>query len=98
MLVVSRKCQEGIVLCGLDGSQCDCRITVVSIRGGRVRLGIEADPRTTVRRAEVLARNRPDELPGHSIEASETPSLRASPIQPGHAVELRPRTFGTGAS
>jgi len=61
MLVVTRKCDEGIVISELDGPTRDCRIVVLSIRGSTVRLGIEADPNTNVRRAEVVDRNRPDE-------------------------------------
>jgi carbon storage regulator CsrA len=60
MLVLSRKCNEGIVICEPGELQCDCRIRVLSIRGSRVRLGIEADPQTTVRRAEVVVRIRPE--------------------------------------
>jgi len=83
MLVVSRKCQEGVVLSGLDGSQRDCRVIVLSIRGGRVRLGIDVDPCTTICRAEILDRNRPNETLGHSLEASDTRSLRVAPTPPG---------------
>ena len=67
MLVLSRKCNEAIVICGPDGLERGCRIVVLSIRGSRVRLGIDADPRTTVRRAEVVGQNRPDEPVGHSL-------------------------------
>ena len=67
MLVLSRKCKEAIVICGLDGIEQDCRIVVLSIRGSRVKLGIDADPRTTVRRAEVAGQNRLDEPVGHSL-------------------------------
>ena len=66
MLVLSRKCRDGIVICEPGGLLCACRVTVLSIRGGRVRLGIEADPHTTVRRAEVVARIRPAEQFGDS--------------------------------
>jgi carbon storage regulator CsrA len=66
MLVLSRKCNEGIVICEPRGLLCDCRVTVLSIRGRTVRLGIEADRQTTVRRAEVVARIRPDEQVGDS--------------------------------
>ena len=96
MLVVLRKRHEGIVLCGLDGSQRGCRVVVLSIHGGRVRLGIEADPRTKIRRAEVLDRNRPGERLGQSLEAADTPSLPLSPAEPGPA-EPGPQTVGTGA-
>lgn len=55
MLVLSRKCNEQIVI----GD--DIIVTVVSIRGGTVRLGIEAPPHVTVHRLEVLQAIRADE-------------------------------------
>ena len=58
MLILSRKCNEAIVICEPGGLLSDCRITVLSVRGGRVRLGIEAGPDRSVRRAEVVARIR----------------------------------------
>lgn len=48
MLVLSRKCNEQIVI----GN--DIIITVVSIRHGTVRIGIEAPPEVSVHREEVL--------------------------------------------
>lgn len=48
MLVLSRKRNEQIVIGG------DIIVTVVSIRGGTVRIGIEAPPHVTVHRQEVL--------------------------------------------
>ena len=48
MLVLSRKCNEQIVI----GD--DIIITVVAIKGGTVRLGIEAPPHVSVHREEVL--------------------------------------------
>lgn len=48
MLVLSRKCNEQIVI----GDQ--IIITVVSIKGGTVRLGIEAPPHVSIHREEVL--------------------------------------------
>lgn len=48
MLVLSRKCNEQIVI----GNE--IIITVVSIRHGTVRIGIEAPPEISVHRREVL--------------------------------------------
>ena len=48
MLVLSRKKSESIVI---DGS---IRITVVEVRGDKVRLGIEAPRDVAVHRSEVL--------------------------------------------
>jgi carbon storage regulator len=47
MLVLSRKAEQEIVIG-------DCRIKVLSIQGGRVRLGIEAPANVPVHRTEVL--------------------------------------------
>jgi len=47
MLVLSRKLNESIVI---DG---DIKITVVSVKGDRVRLGITAPKSVTVNREEV---------------------------------------------
>ncbi|HVW00807.1 MAG TPA: carbon storage regulator [Planctomycetaceae bacterium] len=47
MLVLSRKAEQEIVIG-------DCRIKVLSIQGGRVRLGIEAAPHIPVYRSELL--------------------------------------------
>ncbi|MBX3443703.1 MAG: carbon storage regulator [Planctomyces sp.] len=45
MLVLARKVAEGLVI-----DQGRVRITVLDVRGGRVRLGIEAAPEIPVRR------------------------------------------------
>ena len=47
MLVLSRKVGEEIIV---DGN---IKVKVVDIRGGKVRLGIEAPPHITVHREEV---------------------------------------------
>lgn len=47
MLVLSRKYSEAVVVNG------PCRISVVEIRGDKVRLGFEADPAVTIHREEV---------------------------------------------
>jgi carbon storage regulator len=50
MLVLSRKPNESIIIDGV------IRVTVVSVKGDRVRLGIEAPDSVPVDRAEVHAR------------------------------------------
>lgn len=47
MLVLARKLNESICI----GD--DVRVTVLQIRGGRIRLGIEAPTRVRVRREEI---------------------------------------------
>jgi carbon storage regulator len=56
MLVLSRKTQESIVVGGADRFEKMIKITVLDIRGGKVRLGIEADEDVTVHRSEVWER------------------------------------------
>ena len=53
MLILSRKIQESVVIESPEGAAGLIRITVVSIRGGRVRLGFEAANGVAVDREEV---------------------------------------------
>jgi carbon storage regulator CsrA len=62
MLVLSRKSRESIVVGEPDGAKRMVTVTVLEIREGKVRLGIEADPSIPVRRSEVLQRDHPGEL------------------------------------
>lgn len=59
MLVLTRRPGEEIVI---DGT---IRLTVVSVKGDRVRIGIEAPPEVTVDRQEVYERRKhaPDQVP-----------------------------------
>jgi carbon storage regulator len=73
MLVLSRKRDEQIVI----GQ--DIVITIVEIRGDKVRLGIEAPPHVSVHRQEVyLSINRPKsgELPSASESAAPDTPVR----------------------
>ena len=58
MLVLTRKCQEVIVVGGDDGAQPLLKITVLSIENGKVRLGFEAAKAIAVHRLEVWERIR----------------------------------------
>jgi len=71
MLVLSRKRDEQIIL----GD--DVIITVVEIRGDKVRLGIEAPPHVPVHRSEVFAA-----ITGGNHQKKEQPP--ASPEPPGN--------------
>ena len=53
MLVFTRKLGESVVVTGLPGPTIELRISVVGIRGGRVRLGFEAESDVTIDRAEM---------------------------------------------
>jgi carbon storage regulator len=59
MLVLTRKPGEEIVIGGT------IRVTVVSVQGDRIRIGIAAPPSIVVDRAEIHERRKefPDEVP-----------------------------------
>ncbi len=67
MLVLSRKNRESVVVGGPDGLHRLLKVTVLDIRGGRVKLGFEVDADVPVHRWEVwqriggLAQSREDE-------------------------------------
>ena len=58
MLVLSRRPSEQIVV-----PACRLTITVLGIKGNRVRLGVSAPPSLSVRRSEVLDRSAADDAP-----------------------------------
>lgn len=77
MLVLSRKVGETIIIAD------NIRVTVVSVKGDRVRLGIEAPQEVTVDRAEVHARRMSFvEVPIHaeadSVILGGTPHVKHS--------------------
>jgi len=66
MLVLSRKTQESVVVGGSEGFERLLKVTVLEIRGGKVRLGFDVDDAVPVHRLEVweriLAAGRPNGL------------------------------------
>ena len=56
MLVLTRKCQEAVVVGGLSGAAPVLKVTVLEITGTKVRLGFEADADVPVNRWEVWER------------------------------------------
>jgi len=58
MLVLSRKCQEVVVVSGTDGFSVLLKVTVLEIAKGKVRLGFEAANDVPVHRLEVWERIR----------------------------------------
>lgn len=60
MLVLSRRSHESVVIGGSSGFDRVVRITVIDVRDGTVKLGIEADADTPVYRSEVPLRIFPD--------------------------------------
>jgi carbon storage regulator len=56
MLVLSRKKQESVVIGGSDGLHRQFKVTVLDIRGGKVRLGFDVDNAIPVHRGEIWER------------------------------------------
>ena len=56
MLVLSRKSQESVVIGGSDHFERLLKVTVLDVRGGKVRLGFEVDADIPVHRHEVWER------------------------------------------
>ena len=71
MLVLSRKKNESIVINN------DITVTVVEIRGDKVRLGIVAPKEVPVHRQEVY-----DAIHGKSSDATPTPAVVGKPSEP----------------
>ena len=56
MLVLTRKSQEAVVVGGSGGFERLLKVTVLDIKGGKVKLGFEADATVPVHRWEVWQR------------------------------------------
>ncbi|HVA46002.1 MAG TPA: carbon storage regulator [Pirellulales bacterium] len=56
MLVLSRKSQESVVVASSDGHSCLVKVTIIAVRGDRVRIGFEAPLDVPVHRWEVWQR------------------------------------------
>lgn len=63
MLVLSRKRKESVVVVGLGQPEPICTVTVLEIRGTRVRLGFEAGYEFPIHRREVWEQIRSDGPP-----------------------------------
>jgi carbon storage regulator len=64
MLVLTRKCQEAVVVSGADGLNVMLKVTVLGIERGNVRLGFEAAADVPVHRLEVWERIRAESKTG----------------------------------
>jgi carbon storage regulator len=76
MLVLSRKTQESVVVGGSDRFERMLKVTVLEIKGEKVRLGFEADADVPVHRSEVWERIVAGGLP-------RGPTTSRSPPDPG---------------
>ena len=64
MLVLSRKSQESVVVGGSSGFERMLKVTVLEIKGGKVRLGFDVDADIPVHRQEVWERIRSNAAAG----------------------------------
>jgi carbon storage regulator CsrA len=76
MLVLSRKSNESVVIGGTEGLQSQLTVTVLEIRGGKVKLGFNADPSISVRRSELVDQFRTGEMPVGTTEGPSASSIR----------------------
>lgn len=67
MLVLSRKNQESVVIVDPRDNECLIKITLIEIRGRRVRLGIEAAEHVPIRRAELRKHAHIDGPPSNNV-------------------------------
>lgn len=81
MLVLSRRCQESVVVGGEIGGEFEFKVTVVAVKAGKVRLGFDVDPKVPVHRSEVWERMR---------SGGGQPERPSSPKRLGHAEDTRP--------
>ena len=79
MLVLTRKCQETVVVAGTDGLSVLLRVTVLGIIRGKVRLGFEAAESVVVHRSEVW-----DRIHANAQSAGPVKDAR-SPLQESEA-------------
>jgi carbon storage regulator len=70
MLVLSRKSLESVVVGGADRLERLLKVTVLEIKGGRVRLGFEVDTDVPVHRYEVWERLRAGKADGPNAETT----------------------------
>jgi carbon storage regulator len=71
MLVLTRKSQESVVVGGSTGFERFLKVTVLDIRGEKVRLGFEVDKDVPVHRLEVWERIRANGQPNGSPTAAK---------------------------
>ena len=57
MLVLTRKNRESVIIGRPGTGNQMLKVTVLEVRGGKVKLGIEADPSIRILRSELLERD-----------------------------------------
>jgi carbon storage regulator CsrA len=101
MLVLSRKPKESVVVASADGQSCLVKVTIMEIRGERVRLGFQAKLDVPVHRWEVwqrIAEQRDLACNGASSgsgipEATAAEGANQRRLQPGDLVRVNDGAF-----
>jgi carbon storage regulator CsrA len=68
MLVLTRKQRESIVIGGDSSMHPGLTVTVLEVRGGKVKLGFTADPGISIQRSEVWEKVHAGEVPNEHTE------------------------------
>ena len=77
MLVLSRKKQQSVMVGGYSGFERMLKVTVIEIRGGKVRLGFDASADLPVHRTEVWERISAESRTSQPQQDTERPKARA---------------------
>ncbi len=75
MLVLTRKPREAIVIGGTGSTGREFTITVLEIKGGKVKLGFDGDPSIKVQRSEVWTKKRAGDRPDDHFEDFGAPKV-----------------------
>ena len=76
MLVLTRKCHESVVVGAAKRLDRLIKVTVIEIRDGKVKLGIEAADNVPVHRLEIWEQMRADGQQGGSVRSLAVPAAR----------------------
>jgi carbon storage regulator len=82
MLVLSRKNLESVVVLGSDDFELAVKVTVLEIKGNRVRLGFVAEDNVPIHRLEVWQKIRSGDRPAAHSEDSMRQLNDGRPIAP----------------
>jgi carbon storage regulator CsrA len=79
MFVLSRGMEDSVIVDGFNSPKRMLKVTVLSIRGGKVKLGFEMNKDIPAHRAEVFERVRHNYQLEHQKGASDAPAERITP-------------------
>jgi carbon storage regulator len=79
MLVLSRGMEQSVIVDGFSSPERMLKVTVLGIRGDKVKLGFEMNKDIPVHRAEIFERIRHDNQLEHQKRISEPPVERVEP-------------------